>query len=224
MRKLILIQLIYLFLIVTATISHASDNYINLMLPTIEGASNIKNSFDGQFLTNSIEYNIQLKEPDTIHSFYDKYFEKNGWVNPTKNFPKSMKKKVWQSFHVNVTEENTPELLYASMWNTAEIPTIGTLRVKVTKFEKDIFTCHVNVAISPKVDTEAFFALQQFVMGDPKRIFAIHEKVGGNPLDITTIHLEDSNKYQNDAIMGEYYRYVSDILDSYKEFHNKFIK
>lgn len=214
------------FMLFTSSAFAGGNNYWTIEIPVVTGASNVLRERDDRFYIISSSYEVVIEDTEKLYDFYNDFFEKLGWDNPMKDFPRTKNeyKEKWNSYRSAFNHEGLPESSYASIWKSKAIPASGTVNLTLTSFIDGKFSAKVKVIITPEVDTSPLFQLQKLMIGDPKNIFILHSATGGNPFEIDKINPKPSGMYKNNEMVKEYYGLVESIFKQYREFGDKYVQ
>lgn len=221
-----MIRAIMILLLSASSVFAGNVKYWEITIPTIDGATNVSSERDERFYTISSSHNVEIKDTKEIYNFYNDFFEKLGWEDPTKKFPKSgnQYQGKWSSYRSAFNDKGLPESTYASMWKGRNIPAIGVVNLKLTSYKNGKFAATVDVTISPEVDTSPLFQLQELMIGDPKNIFILHKATGGNLFEIDKINPQPSKDYRDNEMVKEYYALIETIYKQYRDFWAKYVQ
>lgn len=215
-----------LFLLSTSLVFAEDNKYWETDIPIMAGATNISSNRNERFYVLSTSYEVELAETESLYKFYENFFEKMGWENPMKNFPKlgNNIQGSWNSFRTAFNSEDLPESSYASMWKATKLPAVGTVNLTLTNYNEGKFKAKVKVTLSPEVDTSPIFELQNLIMGDPRNIFILHKATGGNPLEFDKVLPVPEQEFKNDQIVIKYYKLLGNVIEQYREFGSKYVQ
>ena len=221
----------FLFFLLSCTPAIAqTKGYWHLAIPIMEGAENISATRNETFVTVTTDYQIQLSDLASIYAFYNNYFEPLGWQNPLQDSVRMQLEQDelvlmggWNGQRVEMTQDGKPELIYTAVWAAKDVPAIATLMVTVAAYVDDVFAAQVKLSLSPRLETQALFGLQQLVLKDPKNLFKLYEAVGGDPFELDKLQLQAlDEKGRTDPLIAEYLSIVDAILAEFKHFHQTY--
>jgi len=221
-----MIRILLILLLSASSVLADENNYWAIVIPVVEGATNVTRDRDEKFYVISLSYEVVISDTQKIYDFYKEFFEKISWENPMKNLPRSINEYQgkWSSYRSAFNHEGLPESSYASMWKAENVPAIGTVKLTLTGFKDGKFKAKVKVSLSPDVDTSPLFQLQKLMMGDPKNIFILHEATGGNPLEIDKVNPRPSKEHKDNKMVKEYYELIEQIFKQYQDFGTKYVQ
>jgi hypothetical protein len=149
-----MIRILLILLLSASSVLADENNYWAIVIPVVEGATNVTRDRDEKFYVISLSYEVVISDTQKIYDFYKEFFEKISWENPMKNFPRSMNEYQgkWSSYRSAFNHEGLPESTYASMWKAEDVPAIGTVKLTLTGFKDGKFKAKVKVTLSPDVE------------------------------------------------------------------------
>ena len=128
----IFLALIVLILPVQAWAEETS--YFDMQIPVMEGAENIKRERNETFFTNSVEYDLKVKDIDEVYDFYDAFFKEQGWKPAWQGHPL---KKNWSGYRSYFSIDKEPKYSTTATFFKENLPVNGGLNVTLTDFDSN---------------------------------------------------------------------------------------
>lgn len=218
---------VLLLILLSASSVFGGTDYWAIDIPVLQSGSNVRIEKLDRFSTIIKSYDICVESIETVAKFYDEFFKSLDWENSFRAASTAHDKQtesLWSARRLTFNDEGKPEAIYASSWKAKELPAKGSLQLTLTNYSEKGFEGHIKVVISPDIDMSPLIKINRLIGNNPKNLFRLYKSVKGNPFKIETITIPSSPKSEKDGLVKEYYKLVNQIMNSYSDFHNKYVK
>ncbi len=198
----IFLALIVLILPVQAWAEETS--YFDMQIPVMEGAENIKRERNETFFTNSVEYDLKVKDIDEVYDFYDAFFKEQGWKPAWQGHPL---KKNWSGYRSYFSIDKEPKYSTTATFFKENLPVNGGLNVTLTDFDSnnELFEAEIEILLFPNIEFKDHFQFAQNFSDDVKNWFVIGKILGPNPIDLrNTEQPSIPEEYSDHPLILEY--------------------
>lgn len=102
-------------------------------------------------------------------------------------------------------------------------PHFANLRLELNDFSSGKYSGKVKISIIPRIDLESYVSEIHLLFKDPKNFFIISRAVKGNIAKFEGVDIDHLSLIKNsDPVIEKYYNIVTDTMNKYKKFHNKY--
>jgi len=219
-----MLKILFLLIFAFSTVHATEIHYWNIEIPIFPDSKNVSSEKDPRSYTILTSYDLEIDNTQDIYHFYDKFFESIGWENPFKNHtrPENNFSGKWSASRTWFNLKDQPEAIFSSSWKSKSMPTLGQVKLTLTDLNDNKFTAHIEVVLSPEIDTSAFSEVFSWT-NNPANLFLLHDATGGNPFDFDSIRKTPSEKYKDIDVVKKYYQLVGEIYKQYQTFGEEYV-
>lgn len=221
MRPVLTVILFVLIMFPALSVARA-ESYMDMEIPVMEGATNVKDERDDTLYQREMSYDIVVKKPIQIFEFYDAVFEKEGWV---KNdfFNDDVRWTPLLGRQVTFTASKT---ISSQSWNKNDLAAKGAISVILNEYSSQGFKASVNIGFAAEIGLGSkYVELMHLLAESPKNLFILNHAVGEQAMQFKNINLDTiDKKYANETVVKEYIKIYKDLRESAEEFADIYIR
>ncbi len=195
-----------------------AKSYMDITIPTMEGATDIAVNRDLSTFQNSVTYKLQTSDLDTIYAFYNSYFTDAGYVST------NWLNENWKSRNAFITEDG-PRMAVAANWSSKEIPVSVVVTVTATNYNNGLYHAEVTAAMGPNNLGDFFGGFGEDLLSEPEAIFTLYKAIGYDRESYMEIRSLDviPDDMREEPIVAAYIDEVMKLKEAYEAFGAQYV-